>query len=199
MIDFIYSAKDNQTGEMRKGKISADSKASAASILIEKSLYPISIQDASEAEAIWKKNVFGTGIKSKDRVVFSRQLATLVKAGLPITQALDTAVAQVDSPQFKAVLAKISASVQGGQSLAKSFGAYPALFNHVFVSLVDAGEQSGTLDDSLQRLADQQEKQQQVSGQIKGALVYPAIVSVVIVLVLVFLITTVLPQVASLY
>ena len=118
MIDFIYSAKDNQTGEMRKGKISADSKASAASILIEKSLYPISIQDASEAEAIWKKNVFGTGIKSKDRVVFSRQLATLVKAGLPITQALDTAVAQVDSPQFKAVLAKISASVQGGQSLA---------------------------------------------------------------------------------
>ena len=199
MIDFIYSAKDNQTGEMRKGKISADSKASAASILIEKSLYPISIQDASEAEAIWKKNVFGTGIKSKDRVVFSRQLATLVKAGLPITQALDTAVAQVDSPQFKAVLAKISASVQGGQSLAKSFGAYPALFNHVFVSLVDAGEQSGTLDDSLQRLADQQEKQQQVSGQIKGALVYPAIVSVVIVLVLVFMITTVLPQVASLY
>jgi len=199
MIDYVYTAKEKQTGETRKGKISADSKSSAASILIEKSLYPIKIQEASEADPIWKKNLFGTGIKAKDRVVFTRQLATLVKAGLPITQALNTAIDQVSNPKFKTTLSKIASSVEGGQSLANSFGQYPELFNHIFISLVDAGEQSGTLDESLLRLADQQEKEQQILGKVRGALIYPAIVFAVIIGVVIFMVTTVLPQVANLY
>lgn len=199
MIDYIYTAKDKQTGEMRKGKISADSKSSAASILVEKSLYPIKIQEASEAAPFWQKSLFGTGIKTKDRVIFTRQLATLVKAGLPITQAINTAIDQVDNPKFKTILYKIAASVEGGQSLANSFGQYPELFNHIFISLVDAGEQSGTLDESLIRLADQQEKEQQILAKVRGALIYPAIVFAVIIGVVIFMVTTVLPQVATLY
>lgn len=199
MIDFVYTAKDKETGEIRKGKISADSKNAAASLLIEKSLYPIKIQDATDAETFWKKNVFGSGVKSKDRVIFTRQLATLVKAGLPITQALNTAIEQVNNKTFKDVLQKVAASVEGGQSLAKSFGQYPAIFNHIFVSLVDAGEQSGTLDEALMRLALQQEKEQQVLAKVRGALIYPTLVLFVIIAVIVFMLTTVLPQVASLY
>ncbi len=199
MIDYIYTAKENDSGEVRKGRISANNKNAAAAILIEKSMYPIKIQDAADAEPIWKKNLFGTGVKSKDKSIFTRQLSTLVKAGLPITQALDTAIDQVDSVKFKSILLKVAASVQGGSSLAQSFGAYPAYFNHIFISLVDAGEQSGTLDESLQRLADQQEKEQQVLRQVRGALIYPLIVLVVIILVVIFMLVTVLPQVATLY
>jgi type IV pilus assembly protein PilC len=199
MIDFVYTAKDKQTGEVRKGKISADSKNSAAGILNEKQLYPIKIELASEAEPIWKKTAFGSGVKAKDRVIFTRQLSTLVKAGLPITQALNTSIEQVNNPKFKSTLQKIATSVEGGQSLASSFAQYPALFNHIFISLVDAGEQSGTLDESLLRLADQQEKEQAVLGKVRGALVYPSIVFVVIIGVVVFMVTTVLPQVGTLY
>jgi len=199
LIDFVYTAKDKENGEIKKGKISADSKSSAASILIERSLYPVKIQEASEAESIWKKNAFGTGIKAKDRVIFTRQLSTLVKAGLPITQALSTATEQVNNPKFKTILQKISSSVEGGQSLASSFAQYPNIFNNIFVNLVDAGEQSGNLDESLVRLADQQEKQQQILSKVRGALVYPVIVLVVILLVVVFMVTTVLPQVGNLY
>lgn len=199
MIDFVYSAKDKDTGEIRKGKISADSKNAAASLLIEKSLYPIKIQDASDAESLFKKNAFGNGVKAKDRVIFTRQLATLVKAGLPITQALNTAIEQVNNKAFKGILQKVAASVEGGQSLAKSFGEYPAIFNHIFVSLVDAGEQSGTLDEALMRLALQQEKEQQILAKVRGALIYPSLVFIVIIGVVIFMLTTVLPQVASLY
>lgn len=199
MIDFIYTVKDQETGEERKGKISADSKNAAASILLEKSLYPIKIEEAKEAEPIWKKLSFGSGISSKDRVLFTRQLSTLVKAGLPITQALNTAIEQVNSSQFKATLHKVADSVEGGQSLADSFAQYPKLFNHIFVSLVNAGEQSGTLDETLQRLADQQEKQEQILRKVRGALIYPMVVLAVIVGVVIFMVTTVLPQVGNLY
>ena len=199
MIDFVYTAKDEESGEIKKGKISADSKKAAPGILTERSMYPIKIQDASDAEGIWKKNAFGSGVKAKDRVIFTRQLATLVKAGLPITQALHTAIEQVNNKNFKATLQKIAISVEGGQSLASSFGAYPKIFNHVFVSLVDAGEQSGTLDEALERLAMQQEKEQQILAKVRGALIYPSLVLLVIVGVVVFMLTTVLPQVASLY
>lgn len=199
MIDFVYTVKEKESGEVRKGKISADSKKAAASLLIERSLYPIKIQEADQAEAIWKKNAFGSGVGAKDKVIFTRQLATLVKAGLPITQALNTAIEQVNNKSFKATLQKVAASVEGGQSLASSFGQYPALFNHIFVSLVDAGEQSGTLDEALQRLATQQEKEQQILAKVRGALIYPSLVLVVIIGVVIFMLTTVLPQVASLY
>ncbi|MEI6169849.1 MAG: type II secretion system F family protein [Candidatus Saccharibacteria bacterium] len=199
MIDYIYTAKDKQTGESRKGKISADSKNAAAGILNEKQLYPIKIELAADAEPIWKKAAFGSGVKTKDRVIFTRQLSTLVKAGLPITQALNTAIEQVNNTKFKGILQKIATSVEGGQSLSSSFAQYPQLFNHIFISLVDAGEQSGTLDESLLRLADQQEKQQQISGKVRGALVYPSIVFAVIIGVVIFMVTTVLPQVGTLY
>ena len=199
MIDYTYTAKDRETGEIKKGKISADSKNSAASILDEKNLYPITIEDAKKSQSVFKKNVFGTSIKTKDRVIFTRQLATLVKAGLPITQALNTAIEQMENPAFKQILLKIAASVEGGQSLSASFAQYPKVFNNIYISLFEAGEQSGNLDESLIRLADQQEKDQQVIRKVRGALIYPAVVLSVIEGVVIFMVTTVLPQVGSLY
>jgi type IV pilus assembly protein PilC len=126
-------------------------------------------------------------------------LATLVKAGLPITQALSTAIEQVTDKNFKGKLEKVAASVEGGQTLADSFAQYPDTFNTVYISLVHAGEESGTLDDSLERLADQQEKEQQIISKVRGALIYPALVLVVIVGVMAFMLASVMPQIAGLY
>lgn len=200
MIDFVYTAKEKETGEIRKGKISAESRHSAAGILMEKALYPIKIQEASSTtEGFLHQNVAGSGVKTKDRVVFTRQLATLIKAGLPITQALSTATEQVNNQAFRDILSKVSASVEGGQTLASSFREYPKVFNHIYVALIDAGEQSGTLDEAMERLADQQENEEAILRKVRGALVYPAFVLVVIVAVVIFMLTTVLPQVVTLY
>lgn len=198
MIEYAYTAKDKQSNKVVKGKISADNQMAAANILNSKDLFPIKIVPASSNNLLGSISLFNK-VKAKDRVIFTRQLATLVKAGLPITQALATAIAQVGDKNFKSTLEKISASVEGGTSLADSFAQYPQIFNHVYVSLVHAGEESGTLDDTLQRLADQQEKEQQIISKIRGALVYPAIVLATIIAVLGFMLVSVTPQIEGLY
>lgn len=198
MIEFAYTAKDKQSNEIVKGKISADNQMAAADILISKDMYPIKITAANSQGFISNLN-FTNKVRAKDRVIFTRQLATLVTAGLPITQALNTAIDQVPDKNFKSKLEKVAGSVEGGHTLADSFHLYPDIFNDVFVSLVHAGEQSGTLDETLQRLADQQEKDQQIISKVRGALIYPALVLVVIVGVLVYMLVTVMPQIQNLY
>ena len=198
MIDYTYTAKDKSTEKVMKGKVQADNEMSAANLLISKGLYPIKVEPATQGGLSKEIKLF-SGVKAKDRVIFTRQLATLVKAGLPITQALATATEQVTNKTFKVTLQKIASSVEGGTALADSFAQYPDIFNHVYISLVHAGEQSGTLDDSLARLADQQENEQQITAKVRGALIYPALVLLVILGVLVFMLVSVLPQIASLY
>lgn len=198
MIEFAYTAKDKATDKVVKGKISADSQMAAANILNEKQMFPIKIVPASSQNLLGDV-AFLNKVSGKNRVIFTRQLATLVKAGLPITQALSTAIEQVSDKNFKGKLEKVAASVEGGQTLADSFAQYPDTFNTVYISLVHAGEESGTLDDSLERLADQQEKEQQIVSKVRGALIYPALVLVVIVGVMAFMLASVMPQIAGLY
>lgn len=198
MIDFVYTAKDREADKEVKGRIQADSEQAAANILIGKKLYPINIAPATGTGINRSINLFNK-VSSKNRVIFTRQLATLVKAGLPISQALATAIGQVNDKNFQQILQKIAASVEGGTSLADSFAQYPAVFNQVYVSLVHAGEESGTLDDSLERLADQQEKEQQIVSKIRGAFIYPALVLATIIAVVIFMFVSVLPQIVGLY
>lgn len=198
MIEFAYTAKDERAGKVVKGKISADNEMAAANILNSKQLFPIKIVPASSQNVFGNITLFNK-VSGKSRVIFTRQLATLVKAGLPITQALNTSIEQVSDKNFKSILEKIAASVEGGTSLADSFAQYPSIFNHVYVSLVHAGEESGTLDQTLLRLADQQENEQQIISKIRGALIYPALVLVTIIAVLVFMLVSVMPQISGLY
>jgi type IV pilus assembly protein PilC len=132
-------------------------------------------------------------------VIFTRQLATLINAGLPLSQSLATVEEQTTNKALKRVVGGIIADVEGGSSMANAFAKYPKVFNQVFVALVRAGETSGTLDKSLERLADQQEHDAEIMSKIKGAMAYPAIVLAVIVLVIGFMLMTVVPQVKQLY
>jgi type IV pilus assembly protein PilC len=199
MLDFSYTARDQASGQVIKGSIQADSENAAADLLMQKDLVPVKIVPASAG------GLFGINLSSfervgaKERVIFTRQLSTLIKAGLPITQALATAVDQVTSEKFKDILQKVVASVEGGSSLADSFGQYPSVFNKTYVSLVKAGESSGTLDVALERLATQQEKELAIASKVRGALIYPLLVFAVIVVVIGFMLVYVLPQITSLY
>lgn len=199
MLDFSYTARDQASGQVIKGSIQADSENAAADLLMEKDLVPVKIVPASAG------GLFGINLSSfervgaKERVIFTRQLSTLIKAGLPITQALATAVDQVTSEKFKDILQKVVAAVEGGSSLADSFGQYPSVFNKTYVSLVKAGESSGTLDVALERLATQQEKELAIASKVRGALIYPLLVFAVIVVVIGFMLVYVLPQITSLY
>ncbi len=198
MQEYSYKAKDPDSTKVVEGKISAENKQIAANLLKAKNLYPIKIETYHEQNVL-KDIKFFNKVSAKSRVIFTRQLATLVKASLPITQSLNSAIEQVSDKNFKSILQKVAASVEGGQTLADSFGQFPEVFNSVYTNLVHAGEESGTLDETLERLADQQEKKQQIISKIRGAFIYPVLVLIVIVLVMLYMMSAVMPQISDLY
>lgn len=197
MKKFTYEARDQASNKIVKSTIQADSETSAARLLIKQGFVPLNVK-----EQIGDGSFLGrfTGrITTKDRVVFTRQLATLIGAGLPLSQSLSTVTEQTQNKQLQSVIQDISVSVEGGRSLSESFSKHPKVFDEVFLSLISAGELSGTLDESLQRVAAQQEKDAAIVSRIRGALTYPAIVLFVIGGVMAFMLFTVVPQVEKLY
>jgi type II secretory pathway component PulF len=161
-------------------------------------LFPISIEP-KDAGGLLGKSGLGQRVRAKDRVIFTRQLSTLINAGLPLTQSLRTVTDQILNKTLHQIVAEVVSSVESGVSLSQSFAKHPKIFSDIYVSLVAAGEASGSLDKALERIANQQEKDAAIVGKIRGALIYPVIVLGVIVAVLVFMLTTVLPQVGGLY
>lgn len=197
MRKFNYQARDGATNKIVKATVQAESETSAAKLLISQGFTPLSITEIDE-------NGSGLGrlrnrISTKDRIVFTRQLATLIGAGLPLSQSLHTVLEQTENKRLQGVIEDITASVEGGKSLYESFSKHPEVFDKVFLALISAGEASGTLDDALKRVAAQQEKDAATMSKIKGAMTYPVIVLVVIFGVMAFMLFTVVPQVEKLY
>ena len=197
MKKFVYEARDRATNKLVKASLQAESESAAAQLLVKQGFVPLQIKEQI-GDGSFLSRITGR-ITTKDRVVFTRQLATLIGAGLPLSQSLHTVLDQTENKQLQAVIEEIAADVEGGKSLSLAFGKHPTVFDGVFISLVSAGEMSGTLDDSLQRVANQQEKDADTMSKIKGALTYPVIVLVVIFGVLAFMLFTVVPQVEKLY
>ena len=197
MKKFSYEARDRASNKLVKASLQAESENAAAQLLVKQGFIPLTIKEQSGDGSFFAR-ITGR-ITTKDKVVFTRQLATLIGAGLPLSQSLHTTLEQTQNKQLQAVLQEIVADVEGGKSLSIAFAKHPHVFDGVFISLVSAGEMSGTLDESLQRVANQQEKDAATMSKIKGALTYPIIVLVVIGAVLAFMLFTVVPQVEKLY
>ncbi len=196
MKRFNYKAKEKATGKMMKGSIQAENEQIAGRLLVEQGYIPDSIAEEGANSPLEKlKN----RITAKDRIMFTRQLATLIGAGLPLATSMRTVANQTDSKGMKAVAEEILTSVESGKTLHDSFALHPELFNGVYLALIQAGETSGTLDLALKRLADQEEKDAAMLSKIRGALVYPGIILVVIIAVLAFMMIAVVPQVKGLY
>lgn len=197
MKKFNYQAKDASTNKIVKATVQAESESAAARLLIAQGFMPLDIQEVDENGSFLSR-ITGR-ITAKDKIVFTRQLATLIGAGLPLSQSLRTVVEQTDNKRLRGVAEDIVASVEGGKSLFESFSKHPEVFDKVFLALIAAGEVSGTLDESLQRIAAQQEKDAATMSKIRGALTYPIIVLFVIFGVMAFMLFTVVPQVEKLY
>jgi type IV pilus assembly protein PilC len=197
MLTYKYTARDPATGQKVKSEVQAENEQSAAKLIRKEGLAPVDIiLSDSERKGVGK--LFNR-VKIKDRVLFSRQLSTLLNAGLPLVQSLRSVADQTDSKPLKVVGSKVIGEVEAGATLSSALSKHPRVFNQVFVSLVQAGETSGTLDKALERLANQQEKDAEIMSKVRGALIYPAIVIVVMMAVVGFMIVKVLPQVEVLY
>lgn len=197
MKKFSYKVRDKVTGKVVKGEIQADTEHAAGKALLDQGYVPI-----DKLKEVGKESAFTNitnRITSKDKIVFTRQFATLIGAGLPLAQGLRTVSEQTENKKMRAVIDDILASIESGSSLYDAFAKHPEVFDKVYLALVSAGEISGTLDESLRRIAAQQEKDAAMMSKIRGALTYPAIVLVVILLVMIFMMVQVVPQVKNLY
>jgi len=197
MRKFEYQARDTSTNKIVKATVQAETEHSAAKLLLAQGFTPLDIRELDEDGSFFSK--LTNRITAKDKIVFTRQLATLIGAGLPLAQSLHTITEQTDNKRLRAVAEDIVTSVEGGKSLSDAFAKHPDVFDNVFMALIAAGEASGTLDKSLMRIAAQQEKDAATLSKIRGALTYPIIVLVVIFGVMAFMLFTVVPQVEKLY
>jgi type IV pilus assembly protein PilC len=195
MLTYSYTARD-KSGQKVSAQIQADSQDAAAKILVDRGLSPLEIEAKQDTSVL---GGIKTHIRTKDKIIFSRQLSTLVNAGLPLSQSLRNVRNQTHSKPLKEVIDQVIISVESGSSFADSLAKFPRVFDNVYISLVAAGEASGTLDVSLERLANKQEKDAEILSKIRGAMIYPFLVLLVLFAVIVFMLTTILPQVENFY
>ena len=197
MKKYNYEARDSASNKIVKSVVQAESENAAAKLLTTQGFVPLKIELQDDKTGFFAK--LSGRITTKDKVVFTRQLATLIGAGLPLSQSLRTVQEQTTNKRMQEIVQEIISDVEGGKSLSDSFAKHPEAFNKVYVALVAAGETSGTMDESLKRLAAQQEKDAAMMSKIRGAMMYPSIVLAVIILVVGFMLYTVVPQVEGLY
>lgn len=197
MLTFEYTARDTSTNKVIKSNVQAESERAAAKLLMAQGIVPLEIVEQNKKGGIVAR--IANRVGAKDRIIFTRQLATLINAGLPLAQSLRTLTEQTQNKRLVVIINEIITSIEGGNSLSEAFSKHPDVFNDVYLALIAAGEVSGTLDEALEHIADQQEKDAEIVGKVRGALVYPVIVLVVIVGVVMFMLFTVMPQIERLY
>lgn len=175
-FEFTAQSADHQVVQ---GHIEAVSKDAAVDMVIKQGYRPISVTKA--AKKLELLSFLKPRVKSGDLVIFTRQLSTMVSAGVPLLRALNTLTEQTENPTFKEALVEITKDIQSGTSLGDSFAKHPKVFSDVYVNMVRAGEAGGILDDILKRLAIQQEKNDSIKKKVKSAMTYPIILLVITV------------------
>ena len=196
MNRFNYKAKDKD-GRLVTGEVEAGTLNEAAKLVRGKGLYIISIKAKIDSPLNLIKRM-RERITSRDISTFTRQLSTMINAGLPITEALLILRSQSKGSMQK-VVAQILADVEAGESLSSAFERHPKLFTRTYMALVKSGEVGGVMDAVLARLADNLEKQQEFAGKVKGALIYPVVIVVGMILVSIIMMIFVIPRLLSLY
>lgn len=198
MPDFDYTAHTN-TGQLQKGTISADDRVAALTSLRSKQLQPIIVKEKKKNTGLTMEiTIPGMDkVKTKDLVIFTRQLSTLVDAGVPLMRSLTLLKEQTESPKLRKILETVVSEVQGGGSLSEALSKHPETFSAIYVNMVKAGEAGGILDKVLDRLAYQQEKDAALKGKIKSAMMYPMVIFSVTILAFIILMTFIVPKIGA--
>lgn len=200
MPAFAFDAIDNQ-GQSRKGTIDADTARSARALLRAQGLVPLEVeavqagQSAQKGARLFQRKV----LNSTDLAIWTRQMAGLIAAGLPLEKALAMLADEAEDARQQHLMASLRAEVNAGSSFARALDAWPGEFSDVYRAVVGAGEQSGNLGLVMERLANELENGQALQSQLIGAALYPAIVTVVGFAIVIFLLSYVVPQVASVF
>jgi type IV pilus assembly protein PilC len=194
MPSFNYSAQSAE-GKMVSGVVEAATRDAALSAISKQKLKPVSISESKDTKGF--KLSFGKKVKTTDLVIFTRQLSTMVSAGVPLLRALATLSEQSESPFLRETLGQISKDVQSGMSLGEAFAKHPKVFSDVYINMVKAGEAGGILDDILKRLAIQQEKSDSIRKKVKSAMTYPMVLIVITIGAFFGLMFFVIPQIGK--
>jgi type IV pilus assembly protein PilC len=195
---YSYLAK-NSSGIVTKGFIDSPDQDSAAESLGKKGLTPISVKSDERKTIMSIINDKTTFVSAAQKVNLSRQLATLISAGIPITQSMDILSQQTENKKLREAITEIGSDIQGGLSLSAAAEKQTFLFKPLHISIMKAGEVSGTLDTSLERMADEIEKEHELVAKIRGAMIYPGFIFSSMMLVMVFMVIYVIPQLSGIF
>lgn len=213
MAKFTFVAMDAR-GRETKGEIEADSQTAALTRIREKGMFPTSVLEAGASAAKTKKSTsvgrkggkggagnieiklpsFMNRVKPKQLMVFTRQLATLIDAGLPLVRSLDVLEKQEKHPALKTALREMADGIQSGSTFAEALAQHPKIYNKLYVNMAKAGEVGGVLDKVLLRLAEFMEKAQRIKSKVTSAMVYPIVVMVMALGILTFLMIFIIPK-----
>ena len=202
MLNFSY--KGISAGKYVEGEIEALNNSEAAYKLKEQKVIITKLVQAKKKKEVKEKKKsggfsFGKGVKAQDILIFAKQFSTMLKAGLPVLNALNLLIEQTTSPNMKAVIEKIKKDLEAGNALSKCFENHPKVFDVVTVNLIKAGEASGKLDTFLERIVLSLEKREKIKSQIKSALFYPGVLFSVAILVTIFMLIKVVPVFVKMY
>lgn len=196
MAYFKYIAK-NEHSESVKGKVEAQNKSQAVQILRGRKLFVVNLTPEGESSFTLVNSLF-SGVKHDDIVNFTRQLSTMVTAGLPLTEGL-AILEQQGKPAMIKIINELSHEIQSGVTFAKALEKFPKSFSSVYTQLVRAGETAGVLDEVMKRLAENMEKDKEFKAKTKGALIYPVIVLLAMVGVGGVMMVVVVPKLTEMY
>lgn len=195
-MEFTYNAT-NKEGQTASGTVDAVNREEALKTLHHQGLRPLVIHKTTSKPKARDRFGFGKHVKQKELVVFTRQLSTMISAGVPLNQSLATLLVQTENAYFKKVITGVSKDVQEGNPLGDSFAKYPSVFSDVYVNMVKAGESGGILDEILKRLANQVEKESSIRKKIKSAMTYPAVIMSVTVVGFFGIMIFIIPKIAT--
>jgi type IV pilus assembly protein PilC len=204
LASYFYTAR-SKGGEVSKGSLFANDRAAAINDLLKKGLTPILLTESKPAAAkglsipFLNKVKLSGKVKLNDKVIFSRQFSTMINAGVPITKALGILKGQTSSKTFSSAIGDLETRVEGGSTLANALAAHPTIFSPVYINMVRAGETGGILDEILERLAEQQEKDAEIIGKVRGAMIYPGVVTTVTIGAFFFLMTVIVPKLGTIF
>jgi general secretion pathway protein F len=196
---FEYTALD-ASGREQKGVIEGDTAKQVRQLLRERSLLPVNVSEVAQKEAKRQRSFSMTrGVSAGDLSLMTRQLATLVRAGLPLEEALLAVSQQTEKPRMQSIVLGVRSKVMEGFTLADGLADFPRVFPEIYRSTVSAGEQSGHLDDVLERLADYTESREAMRQKVVGALIYPIVLSVICFIIVAGMLVFVVPKVIEVF
>jgi general secretion pathway protein F len=195
---FEYTAVD-ATGRERKGVLEGDTARQVRQLLRDQALLPVEVSEVSQTEKKENKAKFSVkrGVSASDLSLLTRQIATLVRSGLPLEEALAAVSEQTEKPRVRNIVMGVRAKVMEGHTLADGLADFPAVFDELYIATVAAGEQSGHLDTVLERLADYTENREQLRSRTMNAMLYPVLLFVVCISIVALLLTFVVPKIVK--